>query len=352
LFSEGNGGESRKSFHGYPDGFAQLIESPETWHITPMQIDTRNRDCGVTPLDIRNCSDKFSPGPEPKSARYGYGMPKEGTNYSGLIECPCTDNWAGSPEIYGAATPTKQLHHNYKAEAAATCDSGTSLDSAEECFEAVAQINVRAAANTTVTSTALPAGCSVSVDPGGVAATAVFNSLASSVVPCNTAGHVYTGEATSPIGVTLSVALDDKGNVAMKRKAKGVYCSQNVDNVLSVFYMANVSAAAAEAALMQCETACLADVRCSACSVDCYMLSGKCRWLAIPQCGIVTTWDGLIDGDISMKRQLGDMTITMTGPAMVWFAVGINAPNHLMLDQPYTLIVNDTGVAESKERTP
>jgi hypothetical protein len=33
----GNGGESRKSFHGYPDGFAQLIDSPETWHITPMQ---------------------------------------------------------------------------------------------------------------------------------------------------------------------------------------------------------------------------------------------------------------------------------------------------------------------------
>jgi hypothetical protein len=38
LFSEGNGGESRKSFHGYPHGFAQLIESPNSWHLTPMQI--------------------------------------------------------------------------------------------------------------------------------------------------------------------------------------------------------------------------------------------------------------------------------------------------------------------------
>ena len=28
FISEGNGGESRKSFHGYPQGFAQLIESP------------------------------------------------------------------------------------------------------------------------------------------------------------------------------------------------------------------------------------------------------------------------------------------------------------------------------------
>lgn len=34
MFSEGNGGESRKSFHGYPNGFAQLIESPTSWHIT------------------------------------------------------------------------------------------------------------------------------------------------------------------------------------------------------------------------------------------------------------------------------------------------------------------------------
>ena len=102
---QGNGGESRKSFHGYPNGFAQLIDSPETWHITPMQIDSRNRDCGVTPADIHNCS-KFTPGPEPKSARYGYGIPKEGTNYSGVIECPCTDNWAvRHPPTRGGAFP-------------------------------------------------------------------------------------------------------------------------------------------------------------------------------------------------------------------------------------------------------
>jgi hypothetical protein len=38
LFSEGNGGESRKSFHGYPSGYAQLIGSPTDFHITPMQV--------------------------------------------------------------------------------------------------------------------------------------------------------------------------------------------------------------------------------------------------------------------------------------------------------------------------
>ena len=43
MFSEGNGGESRKSLHGYPSGHAQLIESPQSWHITPMQIDSASR---------------------------------------------------------------------------------------------------------------------------------------------------------------------------------------------------------------------------------------------------------------------------------------------------------------------
>eukprot|EP01084_Bolivina_argentea_P134965 237911_1 len=72
LFSEGNGGESRKSFHGYPNGYAQLLESPESWHLTPMQIDTRNRDCGATIADIDKCI-QFTPGIEPKQARYGRG---------------------------------------------------------------------------------------------------------------------------------------------------------------------------------------------------------------------------------------------------------------------------------------
>jgi hypothetical protein len=54
FFSEANGGESRKSFHGYPHGYAQVIANPEKWHITPMQIDTRNRECGITARDVLN----------------------------------------------------------------------------------------------------------------------------------------------------------------------------------------------------------------------------------------------------------------------------------------------------------
>ena len=42
------GGEYRKSFHSYPSNethrYAQLVESPVSWAIQPMQIDTKNRD--------------------------------------------------------------------------------------------------------------------------------------------------------------------------------------------------------------------------------------------------------------------------------------------------------------------
>merc|ERR1712038_276763 len=44
AFGAGNGGEYRKSFHGYAPGYAQVIESPTSIYITPMQIDTWHRD--------------------------------------------------------------------------------------------------------------------------------------------------------------------------------------------------------------------------------------------------------------------------------------------------------------------
>jgi len=40
IVSSANGGEYRKSFHGYAPGYAVVIESPESLQITPMQIDS------------------------------------------------------------------------------------------------------------------------------------------------------------------------------------------------------------------------------------------------------------------------------------------------------------------------
>lgn len=80
FFSEGNGGESRASYHGYPTGYAQVIHSPKIFRIQPMQIDTRNRN----PKFINQT--KFFPGILPPSA----ASPNNAA-YSGLLECPCTD---------------------------------------------------------------------------------------------------------------------------------------------------------------------------------------------------------------------------------------------------------------------
>jgi len=79
LFSEGNGGESRGSYHGYPSGYAQILYSPKTFRIQPMQIDTRNRD----PNYINDTV--FHPGILPNSIAAPHNA-----SYSGLLECPCT----------------------------------------------------------------------------------------------------------------------------------------------------------------------------------------------------------------------------------------------------------------------
>lgn len=79
YFSEANGGEFRASFHGYPNGYAQLLRSPKYFNIQPMQIDTRNRD----PKYIN--SSIFHPGIMPRNS----AAPQDAI-YSGLLECPCT----------------------------------------------------------------------------------------------------------------------------------------------------------------------------------------------------------------------------------------------------------------------
>ena len=40
MFSDGNGGEYRMSYHGFASPTAYVIESPESLTVVPMQIDT------------------------------------------------------------------------------------------------------------------------------------------------------------------------------------------------------------------------------------------------------------------------------------------------------------------------
>jgi len=72
------------------------------------------------------------------------------------------------------------------------------------------------------------------------------------------------------------------------------------------------------------------------------------QFSAIPECGNINSWGGALIGDISSKSNVsdGNATITLSGPADVWFGVGLDAEN--MADSPYTLIVNASGVIEQK----
>ena len=66
LFDDGNGGEYRKTFHGYASPFAQIVESPKTVHGTAMQIDTWNRREMKLPSKPGEKPPKFVPGPHPR----------------------------------------------------------------------------------------------------------------------------------------------------------------------------------------------------------------------------------------------------------------------------------------------
>jgi len=201
YFSEGNGGESRKSYHGYPKGFAQLIDSPTMWHTQPMQIDTRNRDCGVRPEDVGNCT-TFVPGPEPKQARYGRGA--SGASNSGILECPCNERFGGDPIFYPDAK-TKLIERKFKVLSSGSCgDIGSSVASAAACFAAVPSLGINATfENRTISDPALPLACSVVLQADG-RAIAYYNSDGQAECP---SGHTKTGTFESKVGVTFSLEL-------------------------------------------------------------------------------------------------------------------------------------------------
>ena len=96
----------------YFRGMAQLIDSPTTFHIQPMQIDTKNRHY--------NGSD-FKPDLLPKASAAPPNAP-----YSGLLECPCTDRIVKKVEV------------EYATQSQGSC--ATTVGNATECFLAASKV--------------------------------------------------------------------------------------------------------------------------------------------------------------------------------------------------------------------
>mmetsp|Transcript_6279 Transcript_6279/g.17704 ORF Transcript_6279/g.17704 Transcript_6279/m.17704 type:complete len:1276 (+) Transcript_6279:1-3828(+) len=189
IFSEGNGGEMRLSYHGYPRGYAQLIESPDTFHVTPMQVDTWNREM----KDARYVAG----GPLPQSSR----LPRS-AGYSGLLECPCSDRWEKTWSMTYALA---------ESECTGTIQNST------QCFAAARTVLAASRyMDTAISDDKHPRGCSLQVQRDG--STQVLWNELPSLVSSDVARSVHESShnshlelvafATGQVNVTVAIRED------------------------------------------------------------------------------------------------------------------------------------------------
>lgn len=196
LFSEGNGGESRNSFHGYPSNMAQLILSPVNFLIQPMQIDTRNRD----PKYINDSV--YHEGILPKTV-----VSPPNASYSGLLECPCTTRI------------NKTIYNNYSNVIYDKC-SNLVLNSSE-CFSQVLKDNTLILNNVTkireVNSNLYPRGCSYFINNQGYVSDIYMNNyLKHNDLNCGDRTNLYLGLVNHTFDnqnlIRLNVSLNNTNN--------------------------------------------------------------------------------------------------------------------------------------------
>ena len=224
LFGYSNGGEFRKTYHALARPFAHVIESPEVVHVTPMQIDTWNRD------EMSLTGSKFVAGPAPKRSL----APVTGPDavYSGLLECPLTTRLRKHVTTPWNGTNATQLNDCAATNPAAprACAAGRALNTSAACFAAARALPglapaARAALRTsTGSSTTMPAGCSLSLDAATGAATAYFNANAASDACCGAgvdavAGAADASHADVPVTVNLTLSLSEGATIALSGPA-------------------------------------------------------------------------------------------------------------------------------------
>jgi len=137
VFKENPGGEYRKSYHGYPSGYAQLIHSPTQWLVEPMQIDTHNRNYDIN--DPVGYKPWFLPKRDQNSSETDLSI-----GLSPLIECPCSDR------ITRSVVNSSSILTSGKCQA--------TISSEEECAAAVSKL-AQVSWSKAVNNASLPAGC-------------------------------------------------------------------------------------------------------------------------------------------------------------------------------------------------
>lgn len=320
VFKENPGGEFRKSYHGYPSGFAQLLHSPTNWLVEPMQIDTHNRKYGITE------EAGYHPSFLPKKVQNGT-ITNLKSGLSPLIECPCSTRM------------TRSLRRTSPVLTNGNC--GVDVTSQSACAEAAAALATVASLQTVHNAT-LPAGCLItpSGTPGVVEA--VFNEARSTAqcdvdsdvgefswqekkgvkIPCQSSGCLpalarYNCTATHNGQCTWGSVEIAKAECAKYGECKGIFCSTRYSKDFACFGRQSTTTGPGTPA----------DVS----YTKDYLSSGGLVGVA--------NLGGLVNLTVSHDGTM--VNVTMTGPAGVWFGVGFDA--NAMADLPYAIIVDGEG---------
>ena len=158
---------------------AQLIDSPTTFRIQPMQIDTKNR--------FYNGTD-FKPSFLPKSC-----TAPPNVTYSGLLECPCTTR------------THKEINVTYSVQNTGICKKR--IDHASECFKASHEVYPKMSNETQLMldSPDFPSGCSIVHYKNG-SIDVIFNTNLQGI-DCGKSSKHWIGSSTSTI-TEVSVSID------------------------------------------------------------------------------------------------------------------------------------------------
>jgi len=177
AFNEHNGNEARQSFRGLPRGYVQPIESPSTFLMFPMQINTRNPDGSGT-----------RGGPLPKASKA-----PPNASYSGLVECPCSTRrkkvlGAAVSRTSGSCGDPSDHRDAWEPSTHSTHAGELPVDTADACFAAAATLFGKGASkNVTVSNASLPSKCFILPDSAAAYET-VFNTDQSSQATCGSHG--------------------------------------------------------------------------------------------------------------------------------------------------------------------
>ena len=327
--ADGNGGEYRKSYHGFAPPVAYVLDSPESVHVNPMFIDTWNRDH----MNISGGS-PFVAGPLPK-----HSLSPPDAPYSGLLECPLTDKvekiLPGGYSGYNSTFPRKLFQ--CKSEAT-SCPY--SIGSAKDCF-AAAQASVPTGitvVGSQGSSASRAPGCSVTYDGTG-GATAFYNTLKPPVGNCTIEatfanGDKLIGKLQSPTTLVWTHPGKPSDTHTWTRTTESTSClgewQAGGDVVVTATTISGPANGWFPAAVMAYNAGAVVPPQ-QCCGAGVTQLTGETQSLT------------------GMKLVINSndtMTITLTGPSAVWFGVGFFA--QAMEDKPYAIIIEGGSGAVSE----